>query len=257
MIENILAQLDSLRKELVNHSLYKSVKTKEDIQLFTQQHVFAVWDFMSLLKALQVHLTCVSLPWTPTSNPTTRRFINEIVFGEESDVDQYGITMSHYEMYLAAMEQIGADTSEMNLFCDAIKKGETLEQAFQTINVSTAVQEFVAFSFEVIATNKPHIIAAVFTFGREDLIPDIFIEIVKGLSKDLSIDKLVYYLERHIELDAGEHGPISLKMVEELCGDDQEKWDEALVFSKKALQHRITLWNAIALEIEKHKAVLA
>ena len=256
MIKHILDKLDPLRKELVNHPLYKEVKTEEDIQLFTQQHVFAVWDFMSLLKALQLHLTCVSLPWTPSSNPTTRRFINEIVFGEESDVDQHGVTMSHYEMYLETMQQIGADTSEMNHFCDLIQEENSIEQAFQQIKTSEAVQEFVEFTFEVIATQKPHIIAAVFTFGREDLIPDMFIEIVKGLNTDSKIDKLVYYLERHIELDGDEHGPISLKMVEELCGKDQTKWDEALVYSKKALQHRIALWNSIASAIKEQKRVL-
>lgn len=256
MINHILDKLDPLRKELVNHQLYKEVKTEEDIQFFTQQHVFAVWDFMSLLKALQLHLTCVSLPWTPSSNPTTRRFINEIVFGEESDVDQHGATMSHYEMYLEAMQQIGANTSQMNHFCNLIQEENSLEQAFQQINISEAVQEFVGFTFEVIATQKSHIIAAVFTFGREDLIPDMFIEIVKGLNTDSKIDKLVYYLERHIELDGDEHGPISLKMVEELCGKDQAKWDEAIVYSKKALQHRIALWNSIASAIKEQKRVL-
>jgi len=256
MINGILNELDSLRQELINHPLYKSVNTKEDIQLFTQQHVFAVWDFMSLLKALQLHLTCVNLPWTPSSNPTTRRFINEIVFGEESDVDQQGVAMSHYEMYLAAMQQIGADTFQMNQFCYLIQEKKTVEQALEQVNIPKEVEAFVIFTFEVIATQKPHIIAAVFTFGREDLIPDMFIEIVKGLNTDSKIDKLVYYLERHIELDGDEHGPISLKMVEELCGKDQGKWDEALVYSKKALQHRIALWDSITSTINEQKRVL-
>ncbi|NQY30575.1 MAG: DUF3050 domain-containing protein [Flavobacteriaceae bacterium] len=256
MINHILDKLDPLRKELVNHPLYKEVKTEEDIQLFTQQHVFAVWDFMSLLKALQLHLTCVSLPWTPSSNPTTRRFINEIVFGEESDVDQHGVTMSHYEMYLEAMQQLGADTSQMEHFCGLIQEGASFEKAFQQIKIPEAVKDFVSFTFEVIATQKPHVIAAVFTFGREDLIPDMFIEIVKGIGDKQAIDKLIYYLERHIELDGDEHGPISLKMVEELCGQDQVKWDEALIYSKKALQHRIGLWNSIASGIKEQKSVL-
>jgi len=256
MINYILEELDSLRAELVNHSLYKEVNTTKDLQLFTELHAFAVWDFMSLLKALQLHLTCVSLPWTPSTNPTTRRFINEIVFGEESDVDQKGETMSHYEMYLEAMQQVGADTSQMEQFCGLIQEGISIEKAFQQIKIPEAVKDFVSFTFEVIATQKPHVIAAVFTFGREDLIPDMFIEIVKGLGDKQVIDKLVYYLERHIELDGDEHGPISLKMVEELCGKDQVKWDEALMYSKKALQHRIGLWNSIASGIKEQKSVL-
>jgi hypothetical protein len=125
-----------------------------------------------------------------------------------------------------------------------------LDYAFQKSKTPQAVQDFVNFTFEVIATKKPHIIAAVFTFGREDLIPDMFIEIVKNLGENTSIDKLVYYLERHIELDGDEHGPISLKMVEELCGNDALKWDEALLYSKRALKHRVGLWDNIALHIK-------
>ncbi len=257
MIQNILAELNDEREKLVNHSLYKQVETIDDLRFFTKQHVFAVWDFMSLLKSLQLHLTTVNLPWTPSSNPKTRRFINEIVFCEESDINKEGVPMSHYEMYLEAMTQIGADSNEMTQFCDLIAKGITLDDAFRLSNIPDEVKNFVKFTFEVIATNKPHIIAAVFTFGREDLIPDMFIEIVKNLGVNTNIDKLVYYLERHIELDGDEHGPISLKMVEELCGGDQTKWEEALFFSKKALKQRIYLWDFISQKINKNKIAAA
>ena len=83
MTSEILKQLEDCRVQLVHHPLYNKVSTIEDIQTFTEYHAFAVWDFMSLLKSLQHHLTCVTLPWVPSENPTTRRFINEIVFGEE------------------------------------------------------------------------------------------------------------------------------------------------------------------------------
>jgi hypothetical protein len=79
----------------------------------------------------------------------------------------------------------------------------------------------------------------------------MFIEIVKKLSvnDEIKSDNLIYYLERHIEIDADEHGPMALKMIEELCGEDDKKWKEAEIASKKALEMRIKLWNYIETKI--------
>ncbi|MEY5131442.1 MAG: hypothetical protein RL734_1509, partial [Bacteroidota bacterium] len=92
--------IESLREQLINHDLYTSMKTGDDLRRFMETHVFAVWDFMSLLKALQKNLTCVDLPWMPKGDPEIRQLINEIVLGEESDIDEDGVIMSHFEMYL-------------------------------------------------------------------------------------------------------------------------------------------------------------
>jgi hypothetical protein len=87
--------------------LYAKVKTIEDLQSFLENHVFAVWDFMSLLKALQSKLTCTTTPWFATANPETRYLINEIVVAEESDLTIDGRRQSHYEMYIEAMKDWG------------------------------------------------------------------------------------------------------------------------------------------------------
>jgi hypothetical protein len=256
MIKEVLTTLEALRNKLVKHSLYDNLESIEDIKSFTTFHVYAVWDFMSLLKALQVQLTCVSVPWVPTNNPKTRRFINEIVLGEESDEDSNGKTLSHFEMYLDAMKGIGADTSEIQKFLGFLNNGHSVPASLDLVTSNKAVKEFVNFTFEAIHTQKPHVIAAVFTFGREDLIPDMFIGLLKGLSQDSEMDELVYYFERHIELDGDDHGPMSLAMIEELCVEDQKKWDEVEFYSKRALEKRIALWDAIDAYISVNNAVL-
>ena len=255
-IKYIETELKPLRNQINAHAMYGQLSTIEDVKLFMQNHVFAVWDFMSLLKALQSTLTNTTVPWTPKGNGSVARFINEIVMDEESDVNEKGEVKSHFEMYIDSMDQIEANTAPIKKFTNAIHNGASIDTAAAMIEMHPAIKAFLDLTFGVIAEGKPHCIAAAFTFGREDVIPDMFLEIIqqsKTSAEDGRYSKLLYYLNRHIELDGDEHGPISLKMVENLCGDDNTKWKETLLTAKSALQQRIELWGLITSAISNSK----
>lgn len=251
-IELIDGELLPLKQQIVGHPLYAGITQLEDIQVFMQHHVFAVWDFMSLLKSLQINLTCTSIPWVPVGNADTRFLINEIVVGEESDVDQNGIRKSHFELYLDAMNQAGADTSGIAGLLQQLQQGKSATEALAALQLPDSVRQFVSFTFRHIQENKPHVLSAIFTFGREDLIPDMFLSLVNDLNQRFP-DKVAtfkYYLDRHIEVDGDHHSKLALQMTAELCGEDSHKWEEAMQASREALQMRNELWSGVLKAIQ-------
>ncbi len=249
-IKQIEIELAPLRAQLRDHSLYKSLQTVEDIKVFMEHHVFAVWDFMSLLKALQHKLTCVQVPWIPNASSCVARFINGIIHEEESDVNEAGEAQSHFEMYLDAMRQLGANTQPIVEFIFWVNEGKRVNHALNEIEIAQGVMDFVSYTFLTIEAGQSHLIASAFTFGREDVIPDMFMAILKRAdTKNERYTKLTYYLQRHIELDGDDHGPLALQMISELCGRDERKWQQVLMVAKEALRKRIALWDSINEQI--------
>src|SRR5690606_38644798 len=254
-IADINTSIQTLKNELIHHSLYSKIKTVNDLKLFMQGHVYAVWDFMSLLKALQAQLTCTTSPWFASPNPNVRYLINEIVLAEESDVAIEGTRLSHFEMYLKAMAKSGTSTKVIESFIASVMATDVFT-AIEKSSLHQNIEDFLYFTFQIIENGKVHEIAAAFTFGREDLIPAMFTELLKGLNEkfpDTDLSELVYYFERHIELDADEHGPMAFEMISYLCDNDPLKWDEVLVVAQNALKQRIKLWNGIEALIGQEK----
>ncbi|MFM2131762.1 MAG: DUF3050 domain-containing protein [Opitutales bacterium] len=245
----IRARIAPVRDRLLAHPVHGSLGTLEDVRAFMASHVFAVWDFMSLLKRLQRELTCVEVPWVPVGDAEVRFLINEIVCGEESDVGPDGARTSHFDLYLRAMREAGADTAPVLAAARLARKGAPDAGALTSVGAPSAAAAFSASTFALAARGQVHEVAAAFTYGREDLIPDMFTGLVARLSREHPgrLDTFRYYLERHIEVDGGHHGALSLRMVSLLCGDDERKWEEAATAAEASLRARIALWDGLAL----------
>ncbi len=254
-IEKIQEVIEPLRQQIIQHKVYSLIESKEDLKVFMQFHIYAVWDFMSLLKTLQNNLTCTSVPWFPEGSADTRYLINEIVVGEESDVDQDGNRKSHFELYLDAMAQCGADSSTIMRFIHQLKINGNLADAFLHSNTPSAARQFVDFTFKIINSNKSHLQAAIFTFGREDLIPGMFLSIINEIHQNFpaEISIFKYYIERHIEVDGDHHSKLALRMTANLCGNQSPFWQEAEDATIQSLKSRIILWDGIYKQLYEFK----
>ena len=240
------------RDRLLTHEVYSLLTSKRAVQIFMEHHCYAVMDFMCLLKSLQQRLTVVTVPWFPPANMEAARFINEIVLGEETDVAPGGGYTSHYNLYLAAMTEAGASIEKVEHLVELGRNHQHYRRALARALVPPAAQAFVTDSMSICLTGKNHEIASYFLLGRENLIPDMFRQIVDRLRQggERGLDGLIYYLDRHIEVDGGEHGPAAEKMLTFLIGGEPRRLAEAYRTGLRAIQSRMKLWDAIALELK-------
>lgn len=256
-----MIDVEELTQALVSHPLYRSIRDEEALRLFMRAHVFCVWDFMSLLKTLQRELTCVAVPWFPRGDREARRFINDIVVAEESDVHPSGGYASHYELYYEAMQACGADTAPVDRFLERLRTGRGTVGALAGAELPNGVCEFVGTTFGFLESGAVHRIAAAFTYGREDVIPQMFRRLVQELAHRAPQHWgiFLFYLERHIEVDGDHHGPLAHRLLARLCGDDARKWREAEQAARRALEARIRLWDAVLEDIrsQEQRAQLA
>ncbi|WP_406697675.1 DUF3050 domain-containing protein [Singulisphaera sp. Ch08] len=253
--ELIRERLGPHRDALLNHPIYQEIDRLEALQVFMEHHVYAVWDFMSLLKALQRQLCCVDIPWLPAEDPNGCRLVNEIVLAEESDEDGQGGFVSHFDLYHRAMIQCRAKTSSIDAFLNELRQGQTISAALDSPVVPECARRFVQQTFRIIEEGNLCAIASAFTFGREDLLPAVFQRIVNELNRkeDGGLEDFKYYLDRHIGLDSEEHGPMANQLLHSLCGSDPARWQLAEQTAIDCLMARRAMWDGILAVIQAEK----
>lgn len=251
-LSQLQANIEPHRQALLNHPVYSKLNELSAIRKFMEAHVFAVWDFMSLVKSLQRQLTCTRAPWMPVGTASTRFLINEIVVGEESDVDPEGGYISHFELYLRAMKQAGANCGAITTLTQQLTAGLSWSEALSHPALPIGPAAFTRHTLEVATQAPVGVLAAVFTFGREDLIPGMFMAMIAQLSAEEQeqLSTFKYYLERHIEVDGDHHSHLALAMTKELLGEDKAAWQLATEAVVASLQSRKALWDGVLQELE-------
>jgi hypothetical protein len=248
-----LSSLQEARSRLDNHPVYKAVNDIADLRTFMSHHVYSVWDFMSLLKYLQHLVAPDGAPWMPRGDPLLRRFVNELVLEEETDEapgpnGEKGYA-SHFELYLLAMADVGADTGRPLAFLDLVRK-QGVDAALAAASIPEPARAFMKTTFGFIATGKPHIVGAALALGREHIIPPMFRALLAKMGYDATkAPRFHYYLERHIHLDEDFHAPMSLRLLDSLCGGDVAKTTEALAAARQAMEARIAFWDGVGAAI--------
>lgn len=250
-----IANQDDIRHArtlLDGHALYGAINAMDELRVFMEGHVFAVWDFMSLVKRLQREVTCVTLPWQPPRHEDAARLINDIVLSEESDLDHNGKPASHMTMYLNAMREVGADTRPFEVLANAIAEGSSLDHALLIAGVAPHVAQFVTGNIAIATQGSDVEVAANFLFGREDIIPTMFLSLLDkwGIAEN-DAPALVYYMKRHIELDGDEHGPAGHKLLDGLIGGCPDKQAKAHAAALAAINARIALWDGIYSQLSQ------
>jgi hypothetical protein len=248
------SETDELRQAIAGHRVYSVLRGLPQVRTFMSHHVFAVWDFMSLLKALQARLTCTTLPWEPRGSADTRRFINELVMEEESDQHprREGFT-SHFELYREAMVEAGADTGPIDRFVALVREDVGVGDALARSGAPPACRDFVSTTWGFITDGSLPDVTAAFALGREQLIPQMFAPLQEAQGGGFTdrVDLFMRYLDRHIQLDSEDHGPLAFGMLGHACGDSSDNWHAARAAAERALRARLALWDATAQAMQE------
>lgn len=258
----------------------EAIRSTTDLAVFMVHHVYAVWDFMCLAKSVQHAIAPTGRTWKRNPNGELVRFINEMILGEESDhftVEGREYTMSHFDMYLHALDEVVElieDSGNRKIFREIVyhinKILPKVESWFDSNDPSFLLKDDLdesCIDFMLITRDfcqsPVHITAAAFAYGRENLIPGMFDKVLDQLkANSLKAPFFQKYLERHIELDGDEHGPMATKLVEMLCQNAggisiEQAYSEAENAALKALDVRANFWVAVDQKIKQFRTDLA
>ena len=248
-LESNKKKLNDLKHKITAHPLFANKLEPKQICKFMESHIFAVWGFMSILKSLQKMITPNNLPWMPNKNPKNGlvNFVNEIILCEESDYIEGIGYISHFEIYILAMKNMGAKTDQLDKLTSRINNKGYNEKYLDSIDATAEVKSFLKHDLEVSMNGTLPEIVGAFTLGREKVIPNMFSYILPAIKETSTSTHLITYLERHIDIDGDRHGPLSMKLLNSSC--DTKQLSLAYATAVKSLEFRLLVWDKVYEDI--------
>lgn len=249
--EELYEMLQKMQIKLQGHQIYHSIITPSDLKTFMEHHVFAVWDFMSLVKRLQRDLTSTNLVWESKEYKVATRMINEIILGEESDDITDEGYISHFELYKKAMNEVNAEKKQINCLTDSLKQYHEPNKILKYLSTQTCtnedVKKFISETFKVIIDKSTSFNLGYFYYGREHAIPPMFQKLHDSIcvNRNTPCPNMKKYLIRHIQVDSESHAPMSEIMMKEVSNGDETEEKEMIIGGIYAIENRIDFWTNI------------
>lgn len=225
-----------------------SIRSLDQLRRFMASHVFWVWGRMILLKRIQSDLAPSRFPWKPnrTIPPGAQRMINEIVVTEESDfVPEAGGEgyCSHFDLFLGAMEEVGAYTRPAR---ELVAATERLAPLPRVEGVPEEAYDFLEDTLCLAEWGRPHQVVAGFALGRKTGVPAMLREVGDRLGLGRTEAPLLQaYLDRHPP-GGDMREPILRELLSTLIAGDPGAWRETVQAARAAVGARSRLWAGIA-----------
>ena len=246
-----------MRQRMVEHPVFTAIRDIQSLRIFMEAHVFAVWDFMSLLKRLQRDLTCIEVPWLPPRDRRAAQLINQIVLGEETDVGPNGEPLSHLELYLGAMREVGANTASFELFQTTLANGATIGGAFDQAAAAPFIREFTGHTLQIASSAPPlEVMASFFMAGRMSSRACSAICWKSGALARIG-PQCSYTIKRHIEVDSDQHGPAAKATLTAATADEPGRGLQVLRAARQSIEARIKLWDGLLISLNDWKQARA
>ncbi|KOY51772.1 DUF3050 domain-containing protein [Polaribacter dokdonensis] len=254
-IDFIIENLDSSSYQTCNLELYSSIENKKDVKSFMENHIFAIWDYMSLMRALENNLRDNSVPWFPSNNGKNLKILYKILDEEEYTIDASGSVKSYFEMYLEAMEEIGANTSDILNILSHSKTINLIDEALNLTGMNIESFYYTRFIYTIIKSQKPHLMAIVFALSKELVSKVLILE--DFCRKDFSnkYDKTLFLINKLKAVNSKNYNSNAFKLASDFIGEDPQKLMEAKRAALNCVRYRDLHIEGIARSIQKQKAV--